>query len=69
MREQQRDRLVTAAFSDDQMDRASFDDGPELAQPVQPTLQIAGIEHAPIIDEVVEPAPGNASVPSGSEIG
>jgi hypothetical protein len=69
VREQQRDRVGTAAFGDDEMDRVSVDRAPELAQPVQPMLQIVGIERSPIIEEIVEPTPRNASLPPGSEIG
>jgi hypothetical protein len=32
-------------------------------------LQMVGIERAPIIGEMVESAPGNASLPSRSDVG
>jgi hypothetical protein len=53
MREQQRDGIRPAPFSDDHVQTLSFDLGAELAQPVELTLQRASIESLPIAEETV----------------
>ena len=53
MREQQRDGVRPPPFSDYHVQTLSLDLGTELAQPVELTLQGAGIERLPIAKEPV----------------